>query len=111
MPIAPYNPARNPLNRFCAVATGITMSALTSSNPSVRIAVVTVIAASTTISRLYMRTRNPSTRAKSDRGQQHDRAQHRDDDQVRGGDARQRPEQVVGQGAGPLTRGTLSNYL
>jgi len=65
MPIAPYSPDRNPLNRFCEVATGITMSALTSSRPTVRIAVVTVIAASTTMSRLYVRTRSPSTRAKS----------------------------------------------
>src|SRR5665647_1470861 len=36
MHIAPYSPARNPLKRFCAVATGITMSALTSSRPTVR---------------------------------------------------------------------------
>ena len=43
---------RKPRANCCDVATGTTISALTSSRPTVRIATVTVTAASTAISRL-----------------------------------------------------------
>ena len=49
----------------CAAATGTTISALTSSRPTTRIATVTVTAAVTAISRFSARTGSPVTRANS----------------------------------------------
>lgn len=49
----------------CAAATGTTISALTSSRPTTRIATVTVTAAVTAISRFSTRTGSPDTRANS----------------------------------------------
>ena len=50
--IAPTIVDRKPRENCCAVATGMTISALTSSRPTVRIATLTVTAASTEISTL-----------------------------------------------------------
>ena len=50
--IAPSMVVRNPRENCCAVATGMIISALTSSRPTVRIATLTVTAASTEISTL-----------------------------------------------------------
>ncbi len=49
----------------CAAATGTTMSALTSSSPTTRMATVTVTAAVTAVSRFSARTGSPVTRANS----------------------------------------------
>ncbi len=59
------NVLRNDRVICCAVATGTTISALTSSSPTVRIATVTVTAAITAISRFSSWTRSPVTRANS----------------------------------------------
>src|SRR6266540_3849654 len=64
-PHAATNVPRNDRVSCCAVATGTTISALTSSSPTVRIATVTVTAAITAISTLSARTGNPATRANS----------------------------------------------
>ena len=54
---------RNPLVNCWAVATGMTISALTSKRPTVRMATVTVIAAITAISAPYNLTGMPVVRA------------------------------------------------
>ena len=69
IPIAPSREPRKLVNRFCAVATGITIMALTSISPTVRMLIVTVRAASTTTIRFIHRTRSPSTRLKSSSAQ------------------------------------------
>lgn len=56
---------RKPRVTCCAVATGTTISALISSTPTARIAMVTVIAVVTAISRLRVRTGRPETLAYS----------------------------------------------
>ncbi len=50
--IAPIMVTLKPRENCCAVATGMIISALTSSSPTVRIATLTVTAASTEISTL-----------------------------------------------------------
>src|SRR5690606_23978642 len=65
MPIARYWVARNPPASSCAVATGTTISALTSNRPTARIATVTVTAVVTASTRLTVRTGKPLTRAYS----------------------------------------------
>lgn len=57
--------ARKDFDSCWAAATGTTMSALTSSRPTTRMATVTVTAAVTAISRFRARTGRPVTRANS----------------------------------------------
>ncbi len=52
----------------CAAATGTTISALTSNNPTTRMATVTVTAAVIAVSRFSARTGSPVTRANSSSG-------------------------------------------
>ena len=63
--IAPNSVTRKERASCCEVATGTTISAETSSSPTVRIATVMLTAASTAMSRFHARTRRPATRAKS----------------------------------------------
>ena len=72
---------RKPRVTSCAVATGTTISALTSSRPTARMATVTVTAVVTASSRFSARTGRPETRAYSSSWQtanSHGRSPQRD---------------------------------
>ena len=106
-PTAPNSVPRNERARSRLVATGSTMSAATSSTPTMRIAATTVTAVSTASSALSARAGIPATRAdvlvEHDREQRapgdcdrHDdeRAEADDGPHVVGGRGEDRPEQV-----------------
>ena len=115
IPIASANVVRKLRVSCCAVATGTTISALTSSSPTVRMDTVTVTAASTAISRPYARDRHPADpgvllvlahgeqlRPEADSEHQHDRRRARDDAQVVVGHGGDGAEQVRVQRRGRL---------